>query len=166
MCHLSDKIRFQLVKPSVEQILSRRVCRDFPQQIMAYIYQLDCDSPWCVPPSTCLTASSQSRVAMAIVKSSPYSWIHRRSFESATEMAIADRGRPGLSKPGTGGAGPPSEAYAMRSLGESTEEVDIRHPAICFFSAPAPSPSPSASSPLILAILAGTQREEPSCLPA
>jgi hypothetical protein len=56
------------------------------------------------PLSICLTASSQFLVAIAMVRSSPYSSIHRRSFDSATEILIVESGRPGLSNPGTGGA--------------------------------------------------------------
>lgn len=51
-----------------------------------------------LPFSTCSTASSQSRVAIAIVNSSPKSSIQRRSFESASEPPIVDKGRFGWSK--------------------------------------------------------------------
>jgi len=51
---------------------------------------VDCD----IPRSTSFSASSQSRMAIVIVRSSPYSSIHRRSFESAKEVPIIDIGLP------------------------------------------------------------------------
>jgi hypothetical protein len=60
-----------------------------------------------LPDSTSFTDSSQSRIAIFIVKSSPNSSIHLRSFESANDVPTVESGRPLLCLPWPGERPPP-----------------------------------------------------------
>lgn len=104
----------KLVQTSGQHLLGRRIGRDRFQQVLSCLISetLTATEIWSDAPfSTSLSDSSQSRIAIFIVRSSPNSSIHLRSFVSAREVPMVDSGRPLLSLLPNGGPLPPAAAY-------------------------------------------------------